>query len=450
MPASYSAADMGVADFGGGPEVGHGHGGHGGVPAASVSVTELVADQTRAPDVRVEVVARFDGERYTLDGATPGPVIRARQGDLVEVVLRNESVPDGATLHWHGMEVPNAMDGVAGVTQDAVGVGESFTYRFVADRAGTFWYHSHQVSHIQVVRGLFGAVVVEPVSGLGVLDEVVLLHTYPGSSRTMNGVPEIVRPVAEGDAVRVRLANTDNVPTVAWVSGASYRVVAVDGYDLNGPGLVDGQKVTVTAGGRVDLEVVVPAGGVRVQVPGASLALAAGGVAPTGPAPSVWLDLLSYGTPAALGFDPAVPDRRFVYDIGRLPGFLDGLPGWWWTINGRIVPHQPMYMVSEGDVVVMKISNASGEVHPMHLHGHHMVVLARNGVAASGSPWWVDSLHVEHGESYDVAFVADNPGVWMDHCHNLIHAREGLMTHLMYTGIDTPFRLGHSTGNVPE
>ena len=59
----------------------------------------------------------------------------------------------------------------------------------------------------------------------------------------------------------------------------------------------------------------------------------------------------------------------------------------------------------------------------MHLHGHHALVLARNGVAATGSPWWVDSLNVRDDETYDIAFVADNPGIWMDHCHNLEHAR---------------------------
>ena len=122
----------------------------------------------------------------------------------------------------------------------------------------------------------------------------------------------------------------------------------------------------------------------------------------------------------------------------------------WWSINGRLFPHVPMYVVREGDVVVMHIDNHSGEVHPMHLHGHHEVVLARNGVAATGSPWWVDSLNVLPNESYDIAFVANNPGIWMDHCHNLDHAAEGLVTHLTYLGVTTPYRLGGRTGNRPE
>jgi FtsP/CotA-like multicopper oxidase with cupredoxin domain len=107
-------------------------------------------------------------------------------------------------------------------------------------------------------------------------------------------------------------------------------------------------------------------------------------------------------------------------------------------------------VVAEGDVVRMHIVNDSGEVHPMHLHGHHAVVLARDGVAASGSPWWFDSLDVEAGHGYDVAFLADNPGIWMDHCHNLPHASQGLVAHLMYEGVTTPYRIGGPDGNDPE
>jgi FtsP/CotA-like multicopper oxidase with cupredoxin domain len=109
-----------------------------------------------------------------------------------------------------------------------------------------------------------------------------------------------------------------------------------------------------------------------------------------------------------------------------------------------------MMVVRGDDVVRMHVENHSGEVHPMHLHGHHAVVLARNGVPSTGSRWWVDSLNVLDNESYDIAFVADNPGIWMDHCHNLKHAAEGMVAHLMYEGVDTPFRAGTGTGNQPE
>ncbi|TQM34873.1 FtsP/CotA-like multicopper oxidase with cupredoxin domain [Microbacterium kyungheense] len=478
LPGTYSVMDMGSPDFGGGPgaaeHAASGHGAHaaaaagegaaviGAAATVATNVVDLAVDPDRPADVRVELTARaervtpaggrpFDG--FTLNGQSPGPTIRATQGQLVEVVLRNEDVPAGVTLHWHGVDVPNAMDGVAGVTQDAVPPGESFTYRFIAEQAGTFWYHSHQASHPQVVGGLYGALILQPADAASAADAIVAVHTYPGGQRTINGATGEARQAAEpGAAVRVRLINTDSTPTSAWVTGSSFRMLAADGTDLNGPTSVDGRAVPLTAGGRADLEVTVPsAGAVRIQVPGASLVIGPDRAeASTSPAPREQVDLLSYGEPADAGFDAAQADRRFRYDIGRLPGFLDGAPGYWWTINGGIVPAVPMYMVQEGDVVVMSISNNSGEVHPMHLHGHHLLVLSRDGVPSSGSPWWVDSLNVEHGETYEVAFVADNPGIWMDHCHNLPHAAEGLMTHLAYGGVTTPFRLGRDSGNDPE
>jgi FtsP/CotA-like multicopper oxidase with cupredoxin domain len=160
--------------------------------------------------------------------------------------------------------------------------------------------------------------------------------------------------------------------------------------------------------------------------------------------------LLTYGSPKALGFDPAKATRVFQYNIGRRIGFFEGKPGLWWTINGHQYPDVPMFVVTEGDIVRMTIKNTSGQVHPMHLHGHHVVVLSRNGVAATGSPWWTDSLNVEDNESYAVAFVANNPGIWMDHCHNLPHAAQGLVTHLMYSGVTTKFHLGGGPDNQPE
>jgi FtsP/CotA-like multicopper oxidase with cupredoxin domain len=252
--------------------------------------------------------------------------------------------------------------------------------------------------------------------------------------------------------VRVRVVNTDNGPMPVWVSGAEYRLVAIDGTDLHEPGAVADTAVLLTAGGRADLEITVPPAGARVEMGGSAATLVGPEgevVAPTRRPPGD-VDLLSYGTPAPIGFDPAAATRSFEYAIGRRPGFVDGVPGLWWTVNGHLYPDVPMFMVSEGDIVRMHITNSSGEVHPMHLHGHHAVVLARNGVAATGSPWWVDSLNVNDGESYDIAFRADNPGIWMDHCHQLVHAAEGLVAHLMYEGVTTPYRVGGPGANAPE
>ena len=461
LPDSYSVMDMGVVDLGGGAALGHaGHGaGHGGTSLAS-----LTGPRDRAPDARFTLTARrgqlqlAGGERldgYTLNGTSPGPELRVQQGDLVEVVLENVDVPAGTTLHWHGVDLPNAEDGVAGVTQDAVAPGERHTYRFVAEDAGTYWYHSHQVSHEQVRAGLFGVLVVEPGEATAAqdTDAVFATHTY-GGLRTINGRTGVSHlPAGPGSTVRLRMVNTDNGRLRSWVTGGAYRVLAVDARDLHEPTPVQDEQVVVAAGGRVDLELAVPTDGSALRVDiGGGTALVVGPDVDVDerPEPEQVLDLLDYGSPAPLAFDPSDADRDFDYDIGRRPGFLDGRPGFWWTVNGELLPDVPMYMVEEGDVVRMTIRNDSGDVHPMHLHGHHAVVLSRDGVPASGSPWWIDSLDVLDGEEYEIAFVADNPGVWMDHCHNLAHAAEGLLAHLSYAGVTTPYRMGSATGNEPE
>jgi FtsP/CotA-like multicopper oxidase with cupredoxin domain len=464
-PSSYSVMDMGYVDYGGGPALTIHH--HGLVAHTSAhqlvrSVPDFDTDPSLPADVRVDLVARkhrfslasgreVDG--YTLNGTSPGPLIEATEGDVVEVHVRNESVPDGMTLHWHGVDVPNAEDGVAGVTQDAIAVGEDHVYRFVAEDPGTYWYHSHQVSHAQVVGGLFGGLVVHPrTAGAGVRDVTAVTHVY-GGVRTINGLEDDVAVEASpGERLRVRLVNTDNGPVQVW-SGAPYTVVAVDARDLNAPTPVTGKSLTLTAGGRADVEVTVPEDGtaVRIQLGGAALVLGpSGSQAAEVTQPRDELDLLHYGSPAEIGFDPTRPDRTFDYSIGRKPGFVEGKPGLWWSINGHLFPDIPMFMVHKGDVVVFRLENHSGDVHPMHLHGHHAVVLSRNGEPATGSPWWVDSLNVRDGESFEIAFLADNPGVWMDHCHNLQHAAEGLVAHLMYDDVTTPYRVGGETDNQPE
>jgi len=462
LPDEYSVMDMGYVDYGGGPRPATAAGGSG--THTGTSIDELIADPDRPADVQVRLRAEqgmfelasgreFDG--ITLNGTSPGPTIRAEEGELVEVRLDNVSVPDGITLHWHGVDVPNSMDGVAGVTQQAVRQGESFTYRFVADQVGSYWYHSHQLSHEQVQKGLLGGLVVTPRNEPPAdVDVLAMVHFY-GATRTINGQEGDVPVSAEpGDRVRVRVANTDNGPMPVWVSGAAYRLLAIDGTDVNEPTPVSGEAVLLTAGGRVDLEIEMPerGAGVRVETGGAAMVLGeagGSGVAAT-KAPTEFVDPLSYGSPRPLDFDPESATRSFEYVVGRRPGFLDGKPGLWWTVNGSMYPDLPMFTVAEGDVVRMRIENDSGDVHPMHLHGHHAVVLSRDGEAATGSPWWVDSLNVEDGETYEIAFVADNPGVWMDHCHNLPHAAQGLVAHVMYDGYTTPYTIGGAGGNRPE
>jgi FtsP/CotA-like multicopper oxidase with cupredoxin domain len=456
LPGDLPISQMGYADYGGGPATaGHQHQG------GTVSVPDLIVDPERPADVRVDLVARQEtltvGGRsvpgFTVNGTSPGPTITATQGQLIEVHAANESVAAGVALHWHGIDVPNAMDGVTGVTQNSIPVGGEFTYRFIADQAGTYWYHSHQVANAQVIGGLLGALIVKPrgPATSSTVDVVATAHAY-GAQKTINGQPGDLRvPAKPGQRVRVRVINTDNGLIQTWAS-TPYQVLAIDGTEVNQPTDVTDRAVTVTGGGRADLGLMMPADGsaVRVQVSRGTAVILGSGDAPPAPQPAAAVDLLHYGAPAPLGFDPAAADRHFTYSIGHRPGFVRGRPGLFWSINGHLYPHTPMFMVRDGDIATMRIDNHSGEVHPMHLHGHHAVVLARNGVAATGSPWWFDSLNVADKETYDIAFVADNPGLWMDHCHNLKHAADGMVAHLMYEGVTTPYVIGGPQNNQPE
>lgn len=131
---------------------GHEHAHTGSTASQSVSVAELTGPKTGTPDrsfileAKKTMITLPSGERkeaWTYNGQIPGPESRVKKGDLVEVTLINKDIEAGVTIHWHGMDVPNAEDGVAGMTQDAVMPQEKHVYRFIAEQAGTYWYHSH-------------------------------------------------------------------------------------------------------------------------------------------------------------------------------------------------------------------------------------------------------------------------------------------------------------------
>ena len=455
LPDRYNAMEFHPLDLGGGSSA---------MKGSPRSVEQLTAAESGAPDFRMTLIARkatirtssgrtFDA--WTFNGRVPGPVLRVHQHDLVAVTLVNEDIDAGVTIHWHGVDVPNSEDGVAGITQNAVRPGERYTYRFRVEQVGTFWYHSHQVSSKEVRRGLFGAFVVETTRGARYdVDLTLVAHTFDGIP-TLNASDRLEpRDIAPGTRVRLRLVNSDNTPRRFSIDGARFRVVALDGTDLNGPTPIENETLEVAGGGRADVAFTMQRAPVWLSLVDTDVGLAfnaSGRSMPLADAPEPEFDPATYGRPTGTPFDEADTfDRRFELTIGRWPGFLDGRPGLQWTINGGIFPHVPVFVVEEGDLVHVTITNDTKAAHPMHLHGHHLLVLSRDGVSVSGSPWWVDTLDVEAGERYEVAFRADNPGIWMDHCHNLRHAADGLTMHVAYAGVTTPFEIGGAPHNAPE
>ncbi|MGP3922418.1 multicopper oxidase family protein [Streptomyces sp. 8N616] len=510
-------------DTGGGPAAG-------GAPVRDL--TALTGERKGKPDRRFTLTATertmrlASGEKVAalaFNAQLPGPELRVRRGELVEVVLVNRNVEGGVTLHWHGVDVPNAEDGVAGVTQDAVRPGGRHVYRFRPDRAGTFWYHSHQQSSSTVARGLFGTLIVEePAAGTSGVDRTVVAHAWSiggakpaaggpprgggggggqggggghgggggalsgrnglgGQLRTAFGDDTRLRreKVAAGTPVRLRLVNADNCPRTYSLAGTPFKVAAIDGNEVSGPTELRDNRLRIAGGGRYDVTFRQPAGPVQLIVVGDANASGGGqglegcgedgayGENTTGTA-SLLLDPtgradppaavtgpifnpLHYGKRASSPLGPAPRfDRDFHLVLGNSFGFFDGRPMALWTINNAVYPDIPALLVREGDLVRTTFVNRSLDDHPMHLHGHRMLVLSRNGERATGGPWWTDTLNVEPGERYEVVFRADNPGLWMDHCHNLDHARDGMVLHLAYDGVSSPYEAGRSTGNLPE
>jgi FtsP/CotA-like multicopper oxidase with cupredoxin domain len=452
LPGRYSVMDHGVFEAGGGPSTEHGN--HRGI---SIERLEGLKGE---PDVRFTLTAMRATVRLrsgrtvdalTFDGRLPGPELRVRRGDLVEVTLVNEDVEDGVTIHWHGVDVPNAEDGVAGITQDAIQPGERYTYRFVPDQMGTFWYHTHQVSADNVERGLYGPLVILPERPRARgFDVTAVVHNFAGVDVLGDSDRPARRAVPPGTEVRLRLINSDSLTRRFILSGTPFRVAAIDGVDLQGPTPISGQRLELGAGGRYDVVFTMPEQPVRLGLVDSPVALTFSRDGRVDLPPVSFDDVFdpaSYGAPAP---PPTRFDRTFELDIDSKLGFFDGGFGYQWAVNGGIFPETPVYSVREGDVVKVKVSNESGDVHPMHLHGHHVRVLSRDGEPVRGSPWWVDTLNVRDGEEYEVAVRADNPGIWMFHCHILSHAADGLTMHLAYDGYRTPFEVGDDSGNEPE
>jgi FtsP/CotA-like multicopper oxidase with cupredoxin domain len=420
--------------------------------ADAVPVSALRGPETPAPGGEVHrltltaqtaTVTLGSGRRveaWTYDGQLPGPAITARQGDLIDVTLRNADIEAGVTVHWHGYDVPAAADGVPGLTQPAVAPGEEYRYRFRADQVGTYWYHTHSVSDRGVRRGLYGTLVVHPPEPAPAgLDLTVPVHTFAGVTLFGDQDQPTEQRAAPGTPVRLRLVNTDSTPRRFALAGTPYRLVAADGQDLHDPGELDRVGLRLAAGGRYDLAFTMPAGPVVLQ---------AGGV--TGlrllpeqfvgdveePDTGGWpeLDLLHYGAPAPAPLGTGF-DRDFTLVLDRGLALVDGVPQYAQTVNGRAYPSIPTQLVREGDLVRMTVVNRSLESHPWHLHGHRVLVLSRDGEPPAGSPLWLDSVDVRPGEVWRVAFRATNPGLWMNHCHNLPHAEQGMMLHLEYEGV---------------
>jgi FtsP/CotA-like multicopper oxidase with cupredoxin domain len=400
----------------------------------------------------------LDGRRlavWAYDGRVPGPTLRVRLGDTVRVVFENR-LPQPTTIHWHGVRVPNAMDGVPGVTQPPIEPGQTFVYEFTPKDAGTFWFHPHLRSSEQIERGLFGVLVVEDADPLPytrdvvwVLDDWLLTprgEIFPefntrhdlahdgrwGNVVTVNGRTAERLTVAAGERLRLRLVNVANGRVFAPdFAGLDAAVIAVDGLYTARP--LDPAGFELAPGNRLDLDVTIPAAarGTRLRVvdrftrqtiPLAEIEVGDEMVETPGfPSPA------AAHVPAWRGAVAAPPRSEL-----RLDARAGGPFGLQWTINDQAfdhdahAAHQVATRLPLGEWSKLRFTNQSFRLHPMHVHGLFFKVLARNGSAVD-EPYFRDTVLLRAKETVDVGTVPLDRGRWMLHCHILEHAESGMM-----------------------
>lgn len=414
---------------------------------------------------------------WAYNGSIPGPLLRIRQGARTQLVVENQ-LDQETTVHWHGIRVPNAMDGVPGLTQPPIASGESFTYDFVAPDAGTYWYHPHANSLQQIGRGLAGVLIVdepEPVAvdrdvlwvlgdwrltpdaqiadGFGSPMEAVMSGRV-GNTITLNGTVPTDQPVRAGERIRLRLVNTSLARIMALrFEGHRPMVIAIDGQPCD-PHEPEGNRIILSPAMRVDI-------GLDLEgEPGKRYAV----VDDYYEGLSYTLTNLAYDERAPLRDRPlevpltlprnplpepdlAAAQRQVILLQGGMMGggALAGVGGMGgmatpgmnsgpaWAINGMSMTGDgragmpPIFTLKRGQTCVLGMRNETAWWHPMHIHGFSPLVLQRNGKLVPHRQWQ-DTILMAPKDTVECAFVADKPGDWMLHCHVTDHQMAGLMT----------------------
>jgi FtsP/CotA-like multicopper oxidase with cupredoxin domain len=401
------------------------------------------------------------------DGQVPGPTLRVKRGGTVKVRVVNQ-LPQPTSVHWHGIRIENAMDGAAGLTQAPIAPGASFDYRFTVPDAGTHWYHPHYLASEQMGRGLHGLLIVdepEPppvdrdvaiVVGDWRLDRSGRIHESfgnfhdashegrYGNTLTLNAQRNFELRVRTNERLRLRLVNVANARVMpVRIADHAAVVTAVDGQPAE-PFALERARVVLLPGTRYDLfldatrapgsssDILVDIGDREVAV--GRLVYEPGEPKRTAPLPP----------PAALPANP-LPERMDFANALRIevpmeggmmsgrmmgpgmrgPGMMMG--GRVWTLAGHSSDGHsgaPLFSVKRGRTVMLNFPNDTAFPHAMHVHGHHFRHLdARDD---GWKPWWLDTILVLPRRNERIAFVADNPGKWMLHCHMIEHQEAGM------------------------
>ena len=410
---------------------------------------------------------------WTYNGVLPGPEIRIRQGERLRVRVENK-LDQETTIHWHGVRVPNAMDGVPHLTQAPIAPGGTFTYEFDVPDAGTFWYHPHHRSFEQVGRGLAGALIVDEAEppavdrdltwvlgdwrllpNAAISDDFGNLHDVShdgriGNTVTINGRVPDAFPVSAGERIRLRLVNAANARIFA-LNFQDHRpaIIALDGQPV-APHEPAGGRVVLGPAMRADLVLdMVGAPRERFTVSDTFYEGLEYRLVDLVYRDAPLAGARKYEQPRQLAANPvprpnlATAERHDVVLGGGMMGKMTSATvsgktmdmrsmmhnGLAWAINGVAAQGHmmdPLLTLSHNRSYVLAVQNDTAWQHPIHLHGHVFRVLSRDGRHPSREQWG-DTVMVNSGERVEIAFVADNPGDWMLHCHILEHQAGGMM-----------------------
>ena len=382
------------------------------------------------------------------NGSTPGPTIRARQGSRVSVNFKN-AIPQNSAIHWHGIHLDNAMDGVPELTQKAVSQGSNFLYDFAVPDAGTYWYHSHSRSWEQVARGLYGALIVGEPTAIDVDHDIVVFiddwrldrsgslddnfdsrHDHSHGGRLGNFAQALFKNMSGrlyvGERVRLRLINTatDRIfPLV--IDGIQGKIVAYDGMPLAQPEQVD--QLVLGPGQRIDIIADLTGNDLRCSM------VTRDGLLQLGNVPvAKQKNLAQRGAIVALptnrletpAMDQAVK-LNLVMEGGAMSRRVSGMvSGQFWTFNGRPTSDQkPLHSFQTGQTGIITLINDTRFPHTIHIHGHHFQEITDNTLDVAR-----DTALLDAGETRHIACVFNNPGKWLLHCHMLSHQASGMKT----------------------
>jgi len=444
-------------------------------PVADYTLTAAPLTFAPAPGISFAALA--------YNGTLPGPVLRVANGQHIRAKYVNNAAVT-SSIHWHGMILPNAMDGAAGVTQPEVPPGGTFQYEFDAGPPGTRWYHDHG-PNMGMTLGLFGLIIVEdPTDEKADAEFALVFHDVPRMETyapAMQGVgkapmvdphgsPEILQmapgakmgdelafsahcingqsypgttllKVKVGQNVRLRILNANPTQTrYVRLGGHRLRVTHADGNRMAQALEVDALRIGVAE--RYDAWFTVPA-------PGAWLlqGISSDGLAfeqavvvctdgmeqapPLGNSEAMdGVDFFTYEKAGGISTAPldrtATIQKQFTLDGGIYGSAA-------WTINGQSYPNTEKIMVKRGDRVIVTFTNKSDMDHPMHLHGHTFDIVEIDGKALLRPLAKDISLVRANGGTLTWRFDATSPaGRWLLHCHNDIHMMDGMMTEVVY------------------